>query len=154
MANRSFVNEGFWDRVNEAIESSGMSKSQIADKMGVERKSLYAKGDNCSWHSGRLASFCKIVGVSADWLLGLSDRKYIASGEDVALPFKVVDRRTGKEPIYDGNHMFKEKWFKDSNLIYCDLDVWCITEDGNLILTDDCNNLAYAPLDKYKVVFL
>lgn len=156
MANRTFKNDGFWDRVEEAVTQSGMTKAQIAEKMGVNKKALYFKsstsGKDSSWHSGRLSSFCKVTGVSADWLLGLTDRKQLLDTKSFS--FIVIDKRTGKEPIYDHNHMFKEKWFKDSNLIYCDLDSWCLSEDGNLILTDDCGNVGYPPPDRYEVVFL
>ena len=158
MANRTFENDGFWDRIEEAVKDSGMSKAQIAEKMGVERKALYAsksaKGDTRSWHSGRLASFCKITGVSADWLLGLSTQKRINSTGSDNVAFTVINTKTGKEPIYDFNHMFKEKWFKQSNLIWCDLDSWCICEDGYLILTDDCGNVGYPPQDRYKAVWM
>ena len=67
--------------------------------------------------------------------------------------FKVINVRTGKEPIYDHNHLFKEKWFKESNLIYCDIDGWYIGEDGYLILADECGNFAYAP-DHYQAILL
>lgn len=158
MANRTFTNDGFWDRVEEAINDSGLSKNQIAEKMGVERKSLYANhspnGDNRSWHSGRLASFCKITGVSADWLLGLSRSKGIKYPKPDKIEFRVIDKRTGKEPIYDHNHLFKEKWFKESHLIYCDLDSWVISEEGCLWLTDDCGNVGYPPSDRFEVVWL
>ena len=154
MSNRTFTNDGFWDRVEEAIADSGMSKNQIAEKMGVERKSLYAtkssNGDSRSWHSGRLASFCKITGVSADWLLGLSNQKRLNSD---AIEFKVIDTKTGKEPIFDHNHLFKEKWFKQSKLIWCDISAWAIDEYGALMLIDDCDNVAYAP-DRYKAILM
>lgn len=157
MSNRLFENDGFWERVDEAIESSGMTKIQIAEKMGVERKSLYprrdANGDNRSWHSGRLASFCKITGVSADWLLGLSRTKEIKYPKSDTIQFKVVNKQTGKEPILDHNHLFKEKWFKRSRLIWCDIEGWVVSEDGVLMLADECGNVAYAP-DKYEVVLL
>jgi hypothetical protein len=42
MANRTFINDGFWNRVGEAINDSGLSKNQIAEEMGVEGKELYA----------------------------------------------------------------------------------------------------------------
>jgi hypothetical protein len=157
MANRLFVTKGFWDRIDKAIADSGLPKNQIAKKMGVDRKALYRPSDGSddrSWHSGRIASFCKITGVSADWLLGLSNRKTIKSPKKDTFSFKVIDKRTGKEPIYDHNHLFKEKWFKESNLIYCDIDSWCISEDGFLILTDDCGNIGYPPQDRFEVVFL
>jgi hypothetical protein len=157
VANRSFTNEGFWDRVDEAIKDSGMTKIQLAEKLGINRKALYVtscpKGKESSWHSGRIKDFCQITGVSADWLLGLSDVKTVKLPKDSRITFRVIDKRTGKEPVYDGNHIFMEKWFKDSNLIYCDLDSWCISEDGYLILTDDCGNVGYPPSDRFEVVF-
>jgi len=156
MANRTFATDGFWDRIELAIKESGLSKNKIAEKMGVERKSLYStpSGKDRSWHSGRIVSFCKITGVSADWLLGLSNRKTIKAAKDKPIQFRVIDKKTGKEPIYDFNHLFKMKWFKNSGLIYCDLDSWCISEDGYLILTDDCGNVGYPPQDRYEVIML
>lgn len=67
--------------------------------------------------------------------------------------FKVIDNRTGKEPIYDFNHLFKEKWFKESGLIYCDISGWTIDEEGFLALSDDCDNMAYPPSERFSVVF-
>lgn len=157
MANKLFALDGFWDRIEEAIADSGMNKNQIAKKMGVERKALYANhspsGSDRSWHSGRLAIFCKITGVSADWLLGLSRCKRTKLPKSDKLRFKVIDKRTGKEPIYDGNHLFKEKWFKESHLIYCDLDSWVVSEDGCLWLTDDCGNVGYPPAGRFEAIF-
>lgn len=69
------------------------------------------------------------------------------------LSFTVIDKRTGKEPIFDHNHIFKEKWFKQSSLIYCDIDGWYISEDGYLILVDDCGHCGYPPQDRFEVVF-
>lgn len=158
MANRKFTNDGFWDRIEIAIADSGLSKNQIAEKMGIDRKALYhnksAGGSDRSWHSGRLASFCKITNVSSDWLLGLSKNKTIKHPKSEGFRFRVINKKTGKEPIYDFNHMFKESWFKKSNLIYCDLDSWCLTEDGYLILTDDCGNVGYPPQDRYEAIML
>ena len=157
MANRLFATDGFWDRIDQAIEESGMTKVALAKKMGIERKALYRPtdgSDDRSWHSGRVATFCKITGVSADWLLGLSKRKSLKMPKDKSIAFKVIDKKTGKEPIYDHNHLFRQKWFKESNLIYCDIDSWCISEDGFLILTDDCGNVGYPPQDRFEVVFL
>lgn len=66
---------------------------------------------------------------------------------------KVIDKRTGEAPIFDHNHLFKEKWFKESGLIYCDIDGWYIGEDGELVLIDDCGNVGYPPVDRFEVVF-
>lgn len=67
--------------------------------------------------------------------------------------FKVIDKRTGNAPIFDFNHIFKEKWFKNSGLIYCDISGWGIDEEGYLFLMDDCNNIAYPPIDRFRVIF-
>lgn len=69
------------------------------------------------------------------------------------MTFSVIDKRTGKAPIFDHNHIFKEKWFKNSGLIYCDIDGWYIGEDGELVLIDDCGNAGYPPIDRFEVVF-
>lgn len=67
--------------------------------------------------------------------------------------FNVIDKRTGKEPIFDHNHIFKEKWFKESGLIWCDIDGWYISEDGTLALVDDCGKVAYPPIDRFEIVW-
>ena len=67
--------------------------------------------------------------------------------------FYVIDKRTGKEPIFDHNHIFKEKWFKESGLIWCDIDGWYISEDGELVLVDDCGKVAYPPIDRFDIVY-
>ena len=158
MANRTFINDGFWDRVEAAIESSGLTKKEISDQMGVERKALYctpsAKGSTRSWHSGRIADFCRITNVSADWLLGISNRKYIKNPKGAVVQFKVIDTRTGKAPIFDGRHILKENWFRESNLTNDDVFSWCLDEDGYLVLTDYCGNVAYPPQDRFTVILI
>lgn len=62
---------GFWDRVDAASAASGKSKEQIARLMGCERKVLYARGG--TMHAVYLARFCAVTGVSADYLLGLTE---------------------------------------------------------------------------------
>ena len=113
MPNRTFSDTGFWDRVEKAVQQSGLSKAEIARQMGVERKALYstptANGKDRSWHSGRVASFCRITKVSADWLLGLTTPQLLHASHP---QFLVIDPRTRHAPIFDGNHIFKEKWFK------------------------------------------
>lgn len=63
--------EGFPERLDQAIEASGMSRNQIANLMGMDRKVLQPLTTGCQMGSGALAKFCGITGVSADWLLGL-----------------------------------------------------------------------------------
>lgn len=69
------------------------------------------------------------------------------------LSFKVIDKRTGKEPIFDHNHIFKEKWFKESGLIWCDIDGWYVSEDGELALIDDCGRSFLVDRNRFEVVY-
>ena len=64
--------------------------------------------------------------------------------------FTVIDNKTGKYPNCE-KIVLKEEWAK--HLIYCDIDCFAISEDGNLFLIDDCGNCAYCPTDRFTVVF-
>lgn len=66
------------------------------------------------------------------------------------MTFSVIDLKTGKYP--DLEHIARtEEWAQ--NLIPCDVEGFCINEDGNLILMDECGNYAYCPPDRFKVSF-
>lgn len=64
--------------------------------------------------------------------------------------FKVTDTKTGEYPDVE-NIALNENWAK--GLIYCDIDGFLLTEDGNLLLMDDCGNVAYCPSDRFKVMY-
>lgn len=66
------------------------------------------------------------------------------------MPFTVIDKQTGAYPDL-GKIALTEEWAK--HLIYCDIDTFAITEDGNLILLDDCGNCAYCPHDRFTIIF-
>lgn len=64
--------------------------------------------------------------------------------------FHVIDKTTGAEPdTY--NIALHEDWAK--NLVYCDIDGFWFSEDGQLVLMDDCCNVAYCPPDRFEVVW-
>ena len=63
--------------------------------------------------------------------------------------FGVIDPRTGGYPDVE-KIARTEDWAK--NLIYCDIDTFAVTEDGSLILIDDCNNIAYCPEGRFEIV--
>lgn len=66
------------------------------------------------------------------------------------ISFNVIDPKTGEYP--DLEHIARtEEWAK--NLIPCDVDGFCINEDGNLLLMDECGNYAYCPEDRFQVNF-
>lgn len=66
------------------------------------------------------------------------------------MKFKVFDNKTGKEadPCEIALH---EEWAKC--LVYCDMEGFAITEDGNLVLMDECGNFVYCDTERFKVVF-
>lgn len=65
--------------------------------------------------------------------------------------FKVIDKKTGKEADeYD--IALNEKWAE--GLCYCDMEGFAITNDGYLILLDECGNFAYCPLDRFEVILI
>lgn len=66
------------------------------------------------------------------------------------LSFTVIDNTTGKEAD-EWEIANKEEWAKD--LCYCDMSGFAITQDGSLILMDECGAFAYCPSDRFTVKF-
>ena len=66
------------------------------------------------------------------------------------IEFEVIDNQTGRYPNCELIAV-TEEWAK--RLVYCDIDCFAITEDGTLLLIDDCNNIAYPPRDRFTVKF-
>lgn len=67
--------QGFWNRINDVILKSGLSKSEIARRCGFSRNVLASSNLNQMMSAGILAKFCKGMNISADYILGLSDKK-------------------------------------------------------------------------------
>lgn len=68
---------GLWDRIDEVISESGLSKSEVARRCGFSRNVLASESLNQMPSAGILAKFCSTMEVSADYILGLSDKKEI-----------------------------------------------------------------------------
>lgn len=66
------------------------------------------------------------------------------------MTFKVIDNTTGKEADVE-QIALKEEWARD--LIYCDMEGFALTEDGYLILLDECGHFVFCNMDRFKVVF-
>ena len=74
----------------------------------------------------------------------------IENGTLVEFPFCVFDKKKNKEAdCY--KIALKEDWAKC--LCYCDMDGFAITQDGILILLDECGRFTYCPDNRFKVVF-
>ena len=64
-------------------------------------------------------------------------------------PFTVIDNTTGEYPNLE-RIALKEDWAK--GLIYCDMEGFALDESGNLVLMDECGNMAYCPADRFTVI--
>ena len=64
------------------------------------------------------------------------------------MTFKVIDNNTGKEPNL--NLICHEYW--SERLLQCDVDQFAVTEDGHLLLIDDCENMVYCPKDRFTII--
>ena len=73
----------------------------------------------------------------------------IENGTLVEFPFCVFDKKKNKEAdCY--KIALKEDWAKC--LCYCDMEGFAITQDGMLILLDECGKYTYCPDNRFKVV--
>ena len=64
--------------------------------------------------------------------------------------FTVIDKHTGEYP--DVWKIARRcKWAK--YLVYCDIEGFALTEEGQLILMDECGNTAYCPSDRFEVIW-
>ena len=74
MSKRGIYIAGFWDKVEMTVGKTGLTKKQIAERMGTGRKVLnFTRYDDRCMSALSLIRFCAVTGVSADWLLGLTD---------------------------------------------------------------------------------
>ena len=70
-------------------------------------------------------------------------------GKAIEVPFVVLDKTTGKEADL-GEIALHEEWAK--SLVYCDMDGFAITQDGALLLLDECGKFEYCPSDRFEIV--
>ena len=66
------------------------------------------------------------------------------------IEFKVIDNNTGKEADI-GKIALKEDWAK--GLMYCDMQGFAISDDGNLVLLDECGKFEYCPSERFSIKF-
>lgn len=66
------------------------------------------------------------------------------------MKFKVIDKKTGKEAD-TWNIALHEEWAQ--GLVYCDMEGFAITEDGYLVLMDECGHVVYCDGERFEVVF-
>lgn len=89
----------------------------------------------------------KLYFEQKDRIAELEDK--IENGTLVEFPFCVFDKKKNKEAdCY--KIALKEDWAKC--LCYCDMEGFAITQDGILILLDECGRYTYCPDNRFKVV--
>lgn len=66
--------EGFYDRVDQICQKSGLTKSEIARRAGFERRTLNATDPHWMMSSANVARLCAVTGADANWLLGIKER--------------------------------------------------------------------------------
>lgn len=68
--------EGFAERLNEAIWASDMDISEICRRTGISRSCMWSYRYTATMPpSGNLAKIAVVLGVSADYLLGIGGNK-------------------------------------------------------------------------------
>lgn len=64
--------------------------------------------------------------------------------------FRVIDNKTGKAPTDRVITNIARK----NGLLEFDIDCFAITEDGFLLLIDDCGNIAYCDYKRFSIELL
>ena len=67
------MKDTFSDRITILINENDISQQKAAEKIGCSRSAVRAWLDGGVCRGGHLIAISKAFGVSADWLLGLSD---------------------------------------------------------------------------------
>lgn len=63
---------GFGERLRFATAERGMYLTELADAVGVDRRTVYSWADEKFFPTAiKLYQICRALDVSADWLLGL-----------------------------------------------------------------------------------
>lgn len=75
---------------------------------------------------------------------------YVNKSEDI-ISFEVYDSATGQ--LTDLDALQDEDWIRDSDLMSMDLSGFAFTEDGGLILTDDCGNFISVDTNRFYPIF-
>lgn len=66
------------------------------------------------------------------------------------MKFTIIDTKTGNYPDVE-KIARTEEW--PSELVYCDIEGFAISEDGQLLLLDECGSFRYCPNGRFKIEF-
>lgn len=83
-----------------------------------------------------------------DKAIGILDNIEPRKSEDKGMTFKVIDTLTGKEPTSSVIVSIAKK----GGLMEMDIDQFYVGENGALVLADDCGNITYCDMRRFKVM--
>lgn len=63
------------------------------------------------------------------------------------MTFRIIDVKTGKEPT----DRVIDNIARKGHLLTMDIDQFAVCEDGQIILLDDCGNIAYCDMKRFSV---
>lgn len=64
-----------------------------------------------------------------------------------SMTFKVIDTKTGKEPTQRVIYNIAKK----GGLMTMDIDQFFVGEDGSLVLADECGNMTYCDINRFRI---
>lgn len=62
------------------------------------------------------------------------------------MTFQIIDKKTGKEPT----QRVIDNIAKKGHLMVMDIDQFAVCEDGQIILIDDCGDIAYCDMNRFE----
>lgn len=74
--------EGLTERLNSAINASGLTNREIIKRVGVPRSTYYEHLEGQPMGEIYVMKYCRALGISADWLLGLRKGRCEMENED------------------------------------------------------------------------
>lgn len=84
-------------RINECLNELNIKKTELADKIGVDRSAIthYTNGTACP-RNDTATKIGKIFGVNPAWLMALSDEKYTFSSDELLImkTYRDADEQT------------------------------------------------------------
>lgn len=63
--------EGLTNRLRNAVLNSGLTAREIQKRAGISKSTYYGHMKGKAMTEFYIARYCAVLGISADWLLGL-----------------------------------------------------------------------------------
>lgn len=68
--------QNYGNRIREARKAKGLTQAEAAEKLGLIQQAWQRmEGGKLDLRMSTICSVCKLLDISADWLLGLTDNE-------------------------------------------------------------------------------